>query len=194
MKKKKLFLTDCDNAIMDWTQAMIDYLKEVHPHLKIIENDYSFGLESDLMDVLWRDFNNTDRFIDIKPLRDAQVFLPKIAALGYEFVAITSCYPDDNKLTNIEVKKRRIANLEKYFPGCFVKTHCLQVHDSKLPVLKLYSPTFWIDDKLNHILSGIEAGHKSILMDHDYNRNCDISSAVRVTTWKEIYNIVKSEQ
>lgn len=48
---------------------------------------------------------------------------------------------------------------------------------------------YWIEDKPENADLGIELGLDSILMGHDFNANYS-GSAKRVTTWKEIYEII----
>lgn len=187
---KKYFLTDIDNCTLDWSGAMLDYLRDDHSYLDLDPSKYSFGLSDIHMDQLWRQFNKEDRFERLKPLRDAAEYLPKIADLGYTFIGITSCLPDATPETYAKLFPARMKNLQTYFGDIFEYCVCLQVHDSKKPFLEKYSPTFWVDDKLKHVEDGAKVGHQSFLMAHDYNVALYYNDFTRVDNWKEIYETV----
>ena len=46
---------------------------------------------------------------------------------------------------------------------------------------------YWIEDSVNHAISGAKVGLNSIIMDHPYNQEWE---GLRVKSWKEVYQII----
>ena len=49
---------------------------------------------------------------------------------------------------------------------------------------------YWIEDSVNHAQSGKTIGLKSVIMDHDYNREW---KGLRVKNWKDFYLLIKND-
>jgi len=91
----------------------------------------------------------------------------------------------------------RRANLYSIFGDVFDTVHCLDLKDGKKSHLMQYKPTFWIEDKMDMCLQGVDAGHKCILMDYVWNKNQHNDYVEKCSDWDAIVayiNTVLDEQ
>jgi FMN phosphatase YigB (HAD superfamily) len=54
------------------------------------------------------------------------------------------------------------------------------------------SECWWVEDKPENAECGIGFGLNSILMNHEHNKTYN-GSAIRVSNWKDIYNLVTKQ-
>jgi hypothetical protein len=181
---KKVFLTDCDDVLFDWTSAYIDFMEKHYPAYTIDRTKYSLGLNPEEHKRFVDVFNQSPEFGKLKPFADSVEYVKKISDLGFRFVAITTCM--GTNYTRI----MRQQNIEEVFgKGTFKTVHCLPLYSSKLETLKEYKPTFWVDDKLSHATDGMLAGHKSFEMLQKHSPAGERPAAISsVKSWQEIYN------
>jgi uncharacterized HAD superfamily protein len=52
------------------------------------------------------------------------------------------------------------------------------------------SDCFWVEDKPTNAVVGHEMGLRSILIEHDFNRDFKSDDVQKVANWKEIYEMV----
>jgi len=183
----KILLTDLDGVVLDWFGTFLHWLdvQKINYKGDAERDDYSL---SDIVDhpdpeSLVIEFNSSTYFRYIPAYVDAMIYLPKVKKeLGYEIVAITSC---SDKQKTIDL---RTACLEDLFgKGFFKEINCIPLGGDKLPLLKGYAPTYWIEDNTKNALKGIEAGHKVILMNKDYNEKDKAKGCIRLENWEDIY-------
>lgn len=190
----KVFLTDIDNACLNYTDSFVDYLTKYYPEFHLNLDEYSFGIDESILEDKCHEFTLTDEFGDLKPLRDAKEYIDKIAELGYTFHGVTSCLPDASLKTYTRIHKLRTENLKRYFGNVFSGCTMILMHESKKKYLDSFVPTYYVDDKPKHVVDGSEVGHTSFLMDWPYNKKKDIGDGIRVTNWKEIYKKVLKDE
>jgi hypothetical protein len=126
-------------------------------------------------------------------LRDAMYYVKRLhEEHGYVFRCITSMSLDPNAY------KLRKMNLEKLFgKTAFEELVCLDTGAEKDAALEPYrdSGLYWIEDKLENAVLGLDLGLKSILMEHGFNMHDDIPEGMtKVVNWKEIYEHITGEK
>ena len=74
----------------------------------------------------------------------------------------------------------------------FKKVHCLSFRESKRDVLKLYKPTVWVEDKLDHALAGVDLKHCAFLINRPHNLKSvdETKEVIRVNSWFDIYDLL----
>ena len=87
-------------------------------------------------------------------------------------------------------------NLKKLFgETTFEKFVYLDTGADKDFALEPYrdSGYYWIEDKIVNCQVGKEMGLKSLLMEHGHNMDYEDPAIPRVTSWKQIYQIITNE-
>ena len=196
MKKDKIILTDCDGVILDWEEGFSVWM-EHHGHNKVegYQFEYSigdrYGLDKSQGNKLVKQFNESAAIGFLPPLRDAQYFIKKLHEQHqYKFICITSLSLDPY------AKYLRERNLKKLFGDAFIDVICLDTGADKDEILAEYGPKYpghyWIEDKAENLMAGVNQGLKGILIEHGHNMNDTVDGHV-VKNWEEIYNIVVGE-
>jgi len=106
---------------------------------------------------------------------------------GYVFHCITSLSEDDN------AGKLRKMNLRKLFgKTAFEKFIILGTGDDKDEALGEYEGTecWWIEDKPENALAGLNVGLKPLLMEHGHNMSFKHDNIKKVKNWKEVYETI----
>lgn len=186
----KLFLTDCDEVLLDWFTGLREYMDIHYPGTPLDISRYSLGLPKEFSEKVVDEYNASPYFENIPHLRDSIEYVKRIKDLDYKFVAITTC------LGNEDTRRMREQNLVDLFGrDTFHEVHCLKIGTSKLHTLQKYEPTYWIDDKLKHCESGVKAGHTSFQMIHEYNQaDARPDSVIPVRTWQDIYEYILNDR
>jgi hypothetical protein len=87
--------------------------------------------------------------------------------------------------------KLRKMNLEKLFgKTAFEDLLCLDTGADKDEALDPYSDTglFWIEDKMENAIAGLNVGLRPILIEHGYNMHDSVPVGMKkCLNWKEIY-------
>lgn len=189
----KIFLTDVDAILLKWSHQFGVYMDKRHGINiwdKISDRDQIYGLEDEIgitedemMKYIKAFHKDEELFSNIPAYDDALEIVNKISQKGWGFVAITSCGLDKDV---IEMRKK---NLEKYFPGVFIDFHAVEIDTSKFSVLSQYSPTNWVDDSPEHVITGRDCGHTSfrIVRRSDTRINDDDRGIIFVENWWQIY-------
>lgn len=184
----KIFLSDVDDCMLDWTSGFAEFMQIVHPTVNVKSCDYSLGMSREVADSYALQYNNSEYFARMKPFAEAEKYVPLIAALGYKFVVVTSCLGSD------QTAIMREENLLNVFGDIFDQVICIPLHTNKQPVLEKFNPTFWVDDKLENCAGGAFVGHTSLLMNTGHNQSDELPEQIkRVYSWKEIYQLVKNQ-
>lgn len=186
--KSKLFLTDVDNCLLDWSKTFGEFIQQTEPGVELDLLKYDFGIGKKHALALSDKFNKSPHFENIVPYQHALKYVPKIVDLGFKFVAVTSCL--GNELTY----RMREKNLLNVFGDVFEDVICIPMHANKKPELEKFDPTYWADDKLGNCIVGWECGHKSFLIDQKYNEDDSHHGVIRVKSWREIYQLVKQDE
>ena len=188
----KVILVDVDGVLLDWIYAFTQWM-ERHNYEQMSDTDdeydisIRYGLDKVDKERVVRMFNESAGIRKLPPLRDAIKYVRKLHEdHGYVFRVISSLSLDTY------AGHLRTKNLiEMFGPTVFESYVYLDTGADKDEALEQYrdSGCFWIEDKAENAELGIELGLDSILMGHDFNANYS-GSAKRVTTWKEIYEII----
>lgn len=186
---KKVLLTDVDGVILDWVKSFGQFAQSKGYKLLMEtpstwEMNEWIGTNSNTIKKLISEFNSSDLFESIPVFEDAKSILPKLAK-KYDLVAVTCCSKDPKTVS------RRTKNLQKIGVN-FKAIHCLDFTESKLDVLRAYSPTIWIEDRVEGAETGFEAGHQSFLRNTTYNKDYFHPKITRINNWLDVLNSCKS--
>ena len=192
--KDKVILTDCDGVLLDWEYAFGQWMQRHGYEIVAPDNykmDVQYGLSSEEGNKLCRMFNESATIRKLPPLRDAIKYVKKLhQEHGFIFHAITSL-STDQYACHLRTKNLR----ELFGDTAFEKYVYLDTGADKDEALDKYRDTecWWVEDKPENADVGLKAGLKSILIDHTHNKNYK-GDAIRVSKWKEIYELVTGEQ
>ena len=77
----------------------------------------------------------------------------------------------------------------------FEKFIYLDTGADKDEALEPYRDTgyYWVEDKIVNCQTGRDLGLKSLLMEHGHNMDFEDPEIPRVTSWKQIYQIITNE-
>lgn len=174
--EEEVFLTDIDDCLLDWLSAFKDYVaRNYHTKMDRIPPRYEYNLgywlnpddENEGHEFI-RGFQTSEEAHNLPAFSDALEYVPKIAGLGFNFVAVSS----SGYLEGIPQARRSC--LEKNFPGVFSSMFLLEPGSSKKHVLAMFPPSYWVDDHEVHAQAGRDCGHTSFCMDRTPGLNfCD---------------------
>lgn len=188
-EKTRKILTDVDGVLLDWSTAFDAWMKERGYEL-VNANEYKqyvrYNIPKQESDSLVERFNTSAWMGFLKPLRDSVSVLDQFASENWHFECITSLSLDH------WAGVLREMNLERFFGrGTIRRVRCIDTGADKDDILKEYEPGYWwIEDKPENCIAGLNAGHKPILIDHDFNQNFEHPQVVRAKNWQDIYNII----
>jgi len=183
-------LVDVDGVLLDWEPAFDAWMAERGFQIKQpgVYNQYvRYGFKNKKQsDTLVKQFNESAWMGFLKPLRDSVDWIHTLKSKNYHFEAITSLSTDH------WAGELRRMNLERFFGrGTFYRVQCLDTGADKVEALKEYDPGhWWVEDKPENALAGLEAGHKPILISHSWNMDFKHPDVKRADNWQEIYNII----
>src|SRR6056300_146916 len=193
----KIILTDADGVLLNWEYAFCTWMEQ-HGYTQIEKgNQYydiaeRFGISKEEAKAKVKIFNESAAIGFLPALRDAMFYVKRLhEEHGYVFHCITSLSLDPS------AKKLRQMNLEKLFgPTAFAVLECLDTGADKDKALRKYEDTgyYWIEDKMENAVVGLEMGLKSILVEHGFNMNDSIPVGMKkCVNWKEIYEHITGE-
>lgn len=144
------------------------------------------GFREETVIGLIKEFNSSYFLKDIKPLRNADIYLKEYASLGYDIFAITSLGTCKKGI------QFRMENLQKYFGNSIKDVIFLKLDEPKDKALSAFSheKCLWIEDKYENYRSGEKLGFNSFLMKHNYNDHH--SDALFINNLKEIKPFLKT--
>ena len=196
---KKIILTDCDGVLLNWEWAFCIWMEQ-HGYTQIPDGNQEyniakrFNIEQTKGNELVYRFNESAAIGFLPALRDSIYYVKRLhEEHGYEFHCITSLSLDPS------AKKLRQMNLEKMFgPTVFTVLECLDTGADKDEFLdEHYADTgyYWIEDKMQNAVAGLNVGLNPILIEHGWNMNDSVPVGMKkVVKWKEIYeHIVGNE-
>ena len=192
MKKEKIILTDCDGVVLDWEEGFSVWM-EHHGHNTVEGYQYMYnigdryGVSKEQGSQMVKVFNESAAIGFLPPLRDAQYFVKKLAEQhGYKFLAVTSLSLDPY------AKELRTRNLQKLFGDAFIDVICLDTGADKDEILmelkETYQGNYWIEDKPDNVMAGVDAGFTGILLEHGHNMGWEDTFVAK--KWEDIYNLI----
>lgn len=195
----KIILTDCDGVLLNWEWAFCIWMEQ-HGYTQIPDGNQEYNISKRFNIVetegkaLVNRFNESAAIGFLPALRDSIYYVKRLhEEHGYEFHCITSLSLDPS------AKKLRQMNLEKMFgPTAFTVLECLDTGADKDEFLdEHYADTgyYWIEDKMQNAIAGLNVGLNPILIEHGWNMNDSVPVGMKkVVKWKEIYeHIVGNE-
>lgn len=182
-------LVDVDGVLLNWEESFTawmlqrGYEVQVQDHYK---QSVRYGIEQFTADRLIEQFNTSAWIGFIKPLRDAVSVIDTMLSEHWHFECITSL-SDDHWAGEL-----RRMNLERFFGrAAFRRVRCIATGADKDDILREYKRgLWWVEDKPENALAGLEAGHKPLLIDHKYNRWFNHPDVRRVENWEQIRQII----
>ena len=194
---KKIILTDADGVILDWEYAF-DVWMQQHGFQKqdggqlVYSIGKRYGIDVEQGKKLIKIFNESAAIGFLPPLRDAMYYIKRLhEEHGYVFHCITSLSKDEN------AQELRTMNLRKLFgTTAFTKFIYLDTGADKDEVLEQYRGKgyYWVEDKITNAVAGHKVGLRSLLMEHGHNMDFEHAEIPRVTSWKEIYEIITGKK
>jgi uncharacterized HAD superfamily protein len=191
--KDNVILTDVDGVLLNWEYAF-DTWMQTHGHSKVEGGQFKYNIgkryniSNDQGRQLIKYFNESAAIGFLPPLRDAMYYVKKLHEKhGFVFHAITSLSLDKNAVHLREM------NLKKLFgETVFERIVCLDTGADKDDALMPYkdSGLWWVEDKIDNCLVGINLGLRSLLMEHGHNMDFDHQDIPRVKNWREVYDLV----
>lgn len=190
-ERDRKILADVDGVLLDWESAFDAWMAERGYKIvdsKIYKQSIRYMLDQDLADQLVKQFNESAWMGFLKPLRDSVEALDRLASEHWHIECITSLS------TDYWAGKLREMNLERWFGRQSIRrVRCLETGADKDEILKEYKNShFWIEDKPENAIAGLNAGHKPILIDHPYNRDFHHPDIFRAHNWKEVVTHIKN--
>jgi FMN phosphatase YigB (HAD superfamily) len=195
MSDQKLILTDADGVLFDWVTGFNEWMEgkgwnrlpEYEYHYTI-EHWYNISKEHAME--LVSQYNSSAAIGFLPPYLDSVEYVKKLHDLhGYRFVVITAMGHDQYA---IKLRKR---NLKDIFGDIFEDVVVVDLLQSKAEILKLYEPTYWIEDKPSAAEEGNALGHKTFLFEHGHNGHMRTNHEItRVHNWREVYKVIAAEE
>jgi len=195
----KIILTDCDGVLLNWEWAFCIWMEQ-HGYTQIPNGNQEYNISKRFQiqekegKALVNRFNESAAIGFLPALRDSIYYVKRLhEEHGYEFHCITSLSLDPS------AKKLRQMNLDKMFgPTVFTVLECLDTGADKDEFLdEHYADTgyYWIEDKMQNAIAGLNVGLNPILIEHGWNMNDSVPVGMKkVVKWKEIYeHIVGNE-
>jgi hypothetical protein len=193
MNLQKKIIADCDGVLLDWAYAFDVWMlengyKKVPNTDKCYSQSIRYGISDDESNNLIKKFNQSGCVGFIPAFKDSVEYVTKLFNCGYTFEVI-SCL-DKDKFS----QKLREKNLKHLFGDVFDFIDCsLDYTKGKEDYLSYRyqgKKYYWIEDSVNHAKSGENLGLKSVIMDHEYNKDWQ---GLRVKNWKEFYQLVTND-
>lgn len=183
----KIILTDVDEVIFDWQTPFEKWIlssgrySPEQPLKKFWDIERWLNIPYEEGHELVQEFNHMEEhWANFEPLPGVVRNVLQLEDQGYKFVAVTACAEDEWTYTH------RWHNLRKCFGTAFDTLHCVGLSQPKKDILARYRPTVWVEDKLRHAIDGADLGHKSFLINYNWNQYADDERITRVSGWDEI--------
>jgi len=188
--KDNIILVDCDGVLLDWWPYFEQWMDEKHNLKPKNKELYNIGKIYEIPGMEAKryvgKFNESTHMANLGPLRDAVKYVRKLyVEYGFRFHVITS------QTTNKSAQEFRKYNLETLFgKEVFHGFTILEQGADKDKELTKWkdSECWWVEDKIENVIHGWEAGLNSLLMGHVYNKDGHSNEWYYCTNWKEVYN------
>ena len=184
----RYILSDVDDTKLKWKDKFAEYLGtrdvgngDFDQHASI-EAWLGFSREA-VVDLVYA-FQHSRHFGQLEPVEGAVEAVRELVDAGYRFIDITACGRDERLL---EARRR---NLLEVFGDVVDEIHLVDVHETKMQYLKLYEPTWWVENDPRHAVAGTTAGHRSILIETGDNRTFRHPQVTMLPTWAAIRDTI----
>ena len=191
----RIILTDVDGVLLEWENHFANWMsakgyepKPNKEHVYSMEKRY--GLYREDKEALIEEFNRSAWMANQEPMQGSQTWVKLLHAEGWTFIPITSQTLD---IPAQELRKRRLREL---FGGTvFENFFILETGADKDSALAEFHGTglWWVEDKPENALAGLEYGLRPLLISHTYNRKFKHNKITRVADWKHIYKIINGK-
>ena len=193
-RSDRIILTDVDGVLLEWEDHFANWMinkgyQQKPGREKVYSMDKRYGLTKKKKEDLIKEFNNSAWMSTQTPLPESQTWVKLLHAEGWTFIPITSQTAD---IPAQELRKRR---LQELFGGTvFENFFILDTGADKDSALAEFHGTglWWVEDKPENALLGLDYGLRPLLVDHSYNRKFKHPKVKRVSNWKEIRSIIHS--
>jgi len=194
--KDRIILTDVDGVLLEWEDHFANWMltkgyQQKPGKEKIYSMDKRYGITKKKKEELIKEFNNSAWMSTQTPLPESQTWVKLLHAEGWTFIPITSQTAD---IPAQELRKRR---LQELFGGTvFENFFILDTGADKDSALAEFHGTglWWVEDKPQNAVLGLEYGLRPLLIDHMYNRKFKHQKIMRVKDWKHIYKIINEKK
>lgn len=191
--KDRKILADVDGVFLNWEEAFERWMSARGYEIAApaqYKMSVKYGIAQHTADHLVGIFNNSAWIGYLNPLRDAVDWVHKLVSEGWHFECITSLSDDPYAV------RLREMNLEHWFGrGAMRRVQCIATGADKDEYLKAYEHShWWIEDKPENAMAGLYAGHKPILIQHDYNLDFFEADVTVVENWQQIYNLITNSE
>lgn len=165
-----IFILDCDEVLLKWIDGFRNWLHKTG-RIKNAGPSIHFELEKWLnIDTptarSWvRAFNDSpdSGFNLLEPLPGAVDMVRMIKEAGFDIRIVSKCGDAKNTI------RSREENLARVFGDVFQDIICIPTTSSKLQELKRHPKSILIDDHIDNVIAGVEAGHTSVVMQSEYS-------------------------
>lgn len=194
--KKAIFnllpiLTDVDGVLLKWEPAFSSWMASKGYTVKtpnVYKQSTRYGLEQDLADDLVERFNESAWMGYLKPMEGAVEWIDKLGREGYIVECLTSQSED---VCAGDIRRYNLAQV--FGDEVILECTCIATGADKDEHLKKWEPGhWWIEDKPANCIAGLKAGHKPILITHEYNKDFVHEGITRANSWEEIYGIIQA--
>ncbi len=192
-KVRKTILTDADGVLLDWEWAFTIWMEQ-HGHTKVDGYQFMYdigeryGITKDQSRKMVKLFNESASIGFLPPLRDAMYYVKRLhEEHGYDFICVTSLS------RNKDACELRKMNLRKLFgKSAFTGFKFLDTGADKDDALDKWkdSGLWWLEDKPENCVAGINAGLRPILIEHGHNMGNKNPGITVCKNWKHIYNTI----
>jgi hypothetical protein len=188
----RIILTDVDGVLLEWENHFANWmLTKGYEEKPNKQNVYSmekrYGLYREDKEALIEEFNRSAWMSNQDPMPGSQTWVKLLHAEGWTFIPITS------QTTDIPAQELRKRRLKELFGGTvFENFFILDTGADKDSALAEFHGTglWWVEDKPDNALLGLEYGLRPLLVDHEYNRKFKHREITRVKDWKHIYRVI----
>lgn len=191
----KNILVDCDGVLLHWIEGFSLFLKHTHNiHVHVDDHDAWelhdwVGKSPEETQNLILQFNTEAWEFGCIPVYDNSTkAIKELKEAGFNLSVITACAESEQTIA------LRKANLFHVYGDVFDDVHTIGFNESKKPLLEMYEPSWWIEDKVSNAEDGLEFKHKSIVLEHNHNQMFRDNSDPRLVwkkNWQEVVSHIK---
>ena len=188
---KPIILCDIDSVVLDWMSKLPEFLVKKKVDATKAIRAYAYGEFISLDEITGLPINDAIKLIEqyncseymkyLTPYKDALAVV-NLLKNDFNFIAVTAI--GNSKLC----AEYRMHNLQFWYPDAFTDIHVVGIGESKKDILKIYSPSIFIDDSPNYCEEGIDSGHFTIRLVRD--RRPDTKATMHAKDWFEVATLI----
>lgn len=189
-----IIAVDLDDVLCHFLNAFIDFHNDKYAttlkrsDFRVYALNKTFGGTKEEEEQKINSFYESDHFLNIESVEKTNETLQLLKDLGHELHIITARHEHKDE----ETKKW----LAKEFPGIFSTIHYARKSDGKKTkksaLCRAINAAVMIEDSGENALDCAENGIKTFLLDLPWNSEYSHKNIIRVASWDEIPNIIKS--